>query len=336
MIDPIEESSFQKISENEGEVFILSLYQKEISFKGEVVVYGEEGFFLFLGAPVIGDGELFVKYNISLSDFAAYDASPDYLFSIRAQENSYREIKNLVKRLQHSKSKLMQSNSSLKQFAYIASHDLQSPLRTIVSFAQLLEKKYGGIVDPVGKEYLDFIISGTKRMQDLINDLLEYARVQQMKDKFDIININELIQSVTLDLQFDIKQQNAKIEVTEIPSIYANHTLMKQLFQNLISNAIKFRQIEDPIIQISLEEKEDAWEFAVSDNGVGFNMEDGKKIFDIFQRAVGVGTYEGTGIGLAICKRVVEKHKGKIWVESEPMRGSTFYFTISKFLSTKF
>ena len=336
VIKPTSDTSFDAFLNNEGEAFILSLIKKELNFKGEVVVYEKEGIVLFLGTPIISDGKMLMEHNISLADFAAYDSSPDYLFSIRAQENSYREIKNLVKELQSSKAKLMRSNSSLNQFAYVASHDLQSPLRTVVSFAQLLEKKYGDSFDPVGKEYLDFIISGTKRMQLLINDLLEYGKVQQAKANFEIVDINDVIHQVILDLQYDLQKQNAKIEFLNLPAIYVNVTLIKQLFQNLISNAIKFRQIDDPIIHIEVEEKEGAWQFSVKDNGIGFKMEDGKKIFEIFQRAVSEGSYKGTGIGLAICKGVVERHKGKIWVESELLNGSTFYFTISKYLSSKF
>jgi light-regulated signal transduction histidine kinase (bacteriophytochrome) len=209
-------------------------------------------------------------------------------------------------------------------------------LSKVFSFAQLLVKRYGESFDEIGKEYLNFIISGTKKMQLLINDLLEYTRVQQVKEKFEIVDINEVIQQLMLDLQYDIQQQNATIEFSNLPSIYANLRLIKQLFQNLISNAIKFCQIETPIIQIHFEEKGDVWQFSVKDNGIGFKMDEGKRIFEIFQRAVGQGAYQGTGIGLAICKRVVEKHEGKIWVESERLVGSTFYCTISKYLSTKF
>ncbi len=336
IIKPTIETTFEGFSNKEKEAFILSLNEEDLNFKGEVVVYEEEGIILFLGTPIISNSEIFVKYNISLSDFAAYDSSPDFLFSMQAQENSYREIKSLVKELQHNKTKLLRSNSSLQQFAYVASHDLQSPLRTVVSFAQLLEKKYGQKIDPIGKEYLDFIIVGTKRMQQLINDLLEYAKVEQMQSNFEIVDINMLVEKITFDLQFDIKKQKAKFEFSNLPSIYVNLTLIKQLFQNLFTNAIKFRQIDDPIIKIEFEETADAWQFSVKDNGIGFAMEDGKKIFEIFQRAVGLDSYEGTGIGLAICKRVVEKHKGKIWVESELSKGSTFYFTISKYLSSSF
>ncbi|MFK7773156.1 MAG: ATP-binding protein [Saprospiraceae bacterium] len=336
ILKPTIETSFNGFSDKEGEAFILSIIGKDLSFKGEVVVYEEEGIILFLGTPVISNSEIFLKYNISLSDFAAYDSSPDFLFSMQAQENSYREIKNLVKELQRSKSKLLQSNSSLQQFAYIASHDLQSPLRTVVSFAQLLEKRYGSHFDPIGKEYLDFIIVGTKRMQQLINDLLEYARVEQVQANFEIVDLNSLIGKITTDLQFDIQKQNAKFEYANLPSIYVNLTLVKQLFQNLFTNAIKFRQFDDPIIKIDFEERETEWQFSVKDNGIGFDMEDEQKIFEIFQRAVGLESYEGTGIGLAICKKVVEKHKGKIWVESESLKGTTFYFTISKFLSSRF
>lgn len=336
IIKPTIEISFNDFSEKEKEAFILSIIGKDLSFKGEIVTYEEEGIILFLGTPIISNSEIFLKYNISLADFAAYDSSPDFLFSMQAQENSYREIKSLVKELQSNKRKLLRSNSSLEQFAYVASHDLQSPLRTVVSFAQLLEKKYGAGFDAIGKEYLDFIIVGTKRMQQLINDLLEYGKVEQMKANFEIVDINILVEKITFDLQFDIKKQNAKFEYSNLPSIYVNLTLIKQLFQNLITNAIKFRQLDDPIINIDFIERETEWQFSVKDNGIGFDMEDGQKIFEIFQRAVGLESYEGTGIGLAICKRVVEKHKGKIWVESEPLKGTTFYFTISKFLSSSF
>jgi len=336
IVKPIIETSFQGFLNKEKEAFILSIIGKDLSFKGEVVTYEEEGIILFLGTPIISNSEIFLKYNISLSDFAAYDSSPDFLFSMQAQENSYREIKSLVKELQLNKRRLLRSNSSLQQFAYVASHDLQSPLRTVISFAQLLEEKYGKNIDPIGKEYLDFIIVGTKRMQQLINDLLEYAKVEQAQANFEIVDINTLVEKVTFDLQFDIKKQNAKFEFSKLPSIYVNLTLIKQLFQNLFTNAIKFRQLDDPIITIDFEERETEWQFSVKDNGIGFDMEDGKKIFEIFQRAVGLESYEGTGIGLAICKRVVEKHKGKIWVESESLKGTTFYFTISKFLSRSF
>ncbi|MFK8006726.1 MAG: ATP-binding protein [Saprospiraceae bacterium] len=336
IVKPTIETSFKGFSNKEGEAFILSIKREDLNFKGEVVAYAEEGIILFLGTPVISNSEIFLKYNISLADFAAYDSSPDFLFSMQAQENSYREIKSLVKELQRNKIKLLRSNSSLQQFAYVASHDLQSPLRTVVSFAQLLEKKYGSHFDSIGKEYLDFIIVGTKRMQQLINDLLEYGKVEQMQANFEIVDINTLIEKITFDLQFDIKKQKATFEYTNLPSIYVNLTLVKQLFQNLFTNAIKFRQLDDPIIKIDFIERETEWQFSVKDNGIGFDMEDGQKIFEIFQRAVGLESYEGTGIGLAICKRVVEKHKGKIWVESESLKGTTFYFTISKFLSTSF
>jgi len=336
IIRPTIGTSFKNFSIKEKEAFILSIIGKELSFKGEVVVYEEEGIILFLGTPIFSNSELFLKYNISLSDFAAYDCSPDFLFSMQAQENSYREIKSLVKELQCNKKKLLRSNSSLQQFAYIASHDLQSPLRTVVNFAQLLEKKYGSHFDNIGKEYLDFIIVGTKRMQELISNLLEFAKVEQIQASFEIVNLNSLIKKITTDLQFDIQKQNAKVEYSNLPSIYLNLTLIKQLFQNLITNAIKFRQLDDPIINIEFEEKKTEWQFSVKDNGIGFDMKDEKNIFEIFQRAVGLESYEGTGIGLAICKRVVEKHNGEIWVESEPLKGTTFYFTISKFLSSSF
>jgi len=332
----LESISFHNLVQKKNEVFVLSFLKADIKLKGQLIPYESNGCIVFVGNPIVSDTSLLSKNNISLNDFAPFDTTPDFLSSKKAQETSFREIQALVKKLQTSQTKLLQSNSELKQFAYIASHDLQSPLRTIISFAQLLEKKYNTQIDPIAKEYMDFIISGTKRMQNLINDLLAYSRVWQEKNSFEWVEVDSIIQSVKEDMYHDIKTEEATIECYNLPRIYANPRLLNQLFQNLISNAIKFRQIEPPVIKIYCEEKRYEWEFIIIDNGVGFDMENGKKIFKIFQRAVGHETYEGTGIGLAICKKVVENHKGRIWVHSQPLEGTTFHFTINKFLSSSY
>ncbi len=223
---------------------------------------------------------------------------------------------------------LEQKNKELEQYAYVASHDLQEPLETISSFVGLMNIKYQDQLDDRGKKYLGFIVQATLRMKRLVTELLEYSRVGK-KENFATINLNELLQSVVTDLKDLIEKNNARIEYSKLPALSANETELKQLFQNLISNAIKFRKKDtSPLIVISSEKKESCWQFELKDNGIGIDKKFHERIFTIFQRLHNRSEYEGTGIGLALCKKIVEIHGGNIWVESEAGNGSTFYFTI--------
>lgn len=223
---------------------------------------------------------------------------------------------------------LRQKNRELEQFAYIASHDLQEPLRTVSSFSGQLQKQYGDKLDDLAKKYLFFMQQGTERMKALITDLLDYSRIGKKK-QLRTIDCNELIENVLADLHTSI--QEAKVEICKgrLPVVKGYSTEIKQLFQNLISNAIKFRKKEVvPKIHISSQPIKGGWEFSVEDNGIGIAEEHNERIFVIFQRLHSRSEYEGTGIGLSHCKKIVELHGGKIWVKSSPGEGSSFRFTI--------
>lgn len=222
---------------------------------------------------------------------------------------------------------LLRSNKELESFAYVASHDLQEPLRMITSFTQLLAKQYEDRLDEKAKEYIGFTVEGAKRMYDLINGLLAYSRIQTRGREFSMVNLQEIVRRVKINLDTLCKERNINFCIEKLPSVMADELQMGQLMQNLIGNAVKFSKNNTSVIISSRREK-DHYVIAVKDEGIGIESHYFEKIFTIFQRLFPKGEYEGTGIGLAICKRIVERHGGEIWVESEPGKGSTFYFTI--------
>lgn len=226
--------------------------------------------------------------------------------------------------------KLKTSNKELEQFAYVASHDLQEPLRMISSFTQLFERRYKDKLDSDADDYIGFIVEGANRMKDLIDDLLAFSRLNTEAREFELTDLENALNDVLFNLEIVIGENNVQITYDSLPIIKCDPTQIRQLFQNLISNAIKFHSDEPPEIHIYLQDSGKEWLFGVSDNGIGIDAKHQKKIFDVFCRLHTRDEFEGTGIGLAICKRIVERHGGKIWVESEPVKGSTFYFTIPK------
>ena len=223
---------------------------------------------------------------------------------------------------------LARSNADLAQFAYVASHDLQEPLRTITRFVQLLEKRYQGKLDQDADEFIGFIVGGTKRMQQIINDLLAYSRVNTRREPPNIVKIDDEIQRAMQNINYVLEESGGTIIYGEMPSIIADESQMTQLFQNMIGNALKFRGEEAPRVEISAVRKGDDWIFSVRDNGIGIDPQYKDRIFEIFQRLHTCEEYPGTGIGLAIAKKIVERHQGHIWVESLPGKGSTFNFTL--------
>jgi PAS domain S-box-containing protein len=235
-----------------------------------------------------------------------------------------KEIKNLA----GEKELLENRNTELEQFAYLASHDLQEPLRTIRSFSSILGRKYGHHLDKEGLKYLDFIMGGADRMADLIRALLDHSRIGKDSELSEV-NINNLLINVQNDLDTLIKEKNVVIESAELPTIDIYSVEFELLLQNLIKNAIKFQSKDvQPIISINANLKENFWEFSVRDNGIGIPEDKLEDIFVIFRRLHLRSAYEGTGIGLAHCKKIMELHKGDIWVESKVGEGSCFYFTI--------
>ena len=249
----------------------------------------------------------------------------------RTQQELQKKLQELDRKNQKLE-KYVDSNLQLENFAHTVSHDLREPVRTINSFSQLLLQKYSGQLDEDANIYLDFIASSASNMHVLIEDLLEYSRFNAETHVLDIIDLEALLQSVTNALHGLIEDNQAMIEVlNELPSINGSRTKMGQLFQNLISNAIKFRKAEaPPLIQINVEDKGSQWLFSVKDNGIGIDEEYHHQIFLLFLRLHSKKHYPGSGIGLALCKRVVEQHGGRIWVESQPGYGTTFFFTLPK------
>ncbi len=225
---------------------------------------------------------------------------------------------------------LEQSNAELERFAQVASHDLQEPLRTTANFTSLLKKRYNDQLDERAQRYIHFIVNGTARMQTLINDILAYSRLQTRQEELRAVDINELLLDVQRDLQLSIKKSRAKIISEQLPTVVGDAKRLGQVFQNLISNAIKYRSERPLEIKVVGEEQEECWQFSVSDNGIGIEAEYFDRIFIVFQRLHTGSEYTGTGMGLAICKRIVERHHGTIWLTSEFGQGSTFYFTIRK------
>lgn len=223
---------------------------------------------------------------------------------------------------------LKRSNADLQQFAYAASHDLQEPLRGIASFVGLLEKRYKGKLDKKADEFIDYIIDDTKRMQMLIKDLLEYSRIDTKGKIFGIMNCSVVLEEAFYNLRSIVEETGTELTYDYLPTVMADAPQLKSLFQNLIGNAIKFHGQEKPRIHISAEQRGNEWVFSVKDNGIGFESELAERIFVVFQRLHARQKYPGTGIGLAICKKIVERHGGRIWAESQPGKGSTFYFTL--------
>jgi len=225
---------------------------------------------------------------------------------------------------------LQRSNEDLERFAYIASHDLREPLRMVVSFSQLLEKNYKGRLDVNADEFIQYIVDGATRMDALVNDLLEFSRVSSQGKLFELIEMNELVDETLRGMSVAIRDNHATIEAGPLPEVMVDRTQFMHVFQNLVENAMKFRGQDDPQIRISATMGDGAWIFSVKDNGIGIDPAFHGRIFDLFQRLQSREDYPGTGIGLAICKRIIERHGGRIWVESEEGKGSAFFFTIPR------
>jgi len=237
----------------------------------------------------------------------------------RAQQELARKVEELAR-----------SNAELEQFAYVASHDLQEPLRMVASFTQLLAQRYKGKLDADADEFIGFAVDGATRMQQLIQDLLSYSRVTTKGQSFRLIDAKAPCDNALENLQTSIKDSNAVVNVGPLPAVLADPRQLMQLFQNLIGNAVKYRNDRTPEIHVAAKPNGDQWVFSVQDNGIGIAPQHSERIFQMFQRLHTTNEYQGTGIGLAICRKIVERHGGKIWVEAQPGKGSTFVFTIPR------
>ena len=236
--------------------------------------------------------------------------------------------KDTEKALQLTLSELERSNAELQQFAYIASHDLQEPLRMISSYLQLLERRYKGELGQDADDFIAFAVDGAKRMQGLINDILQLSRLGTQEKSLQTTDCGAVLHQALTNLRASIEDCCAEVTHDPLPMTKADPTQLVQLFQNLLGNAIKFRGGKDPRIHISAQPKGNEWLLSVGDNGIGIDHRYSDRIFGIFQRLHGRGEYSGTGIGLAICRKIVEGHGGRIWVQSQPGKGATFFFTL--------
>ena len=249
---------------------------------------------------------------------------------ISAHKRWERSLQKLNTELKHSNCALEQSNTELQQFAYIASHDLQAPLRHISGFVELLQRAYQDKLDDTANEWIKNIVNSTERMQALIRDLLSYAKVESHSIPFETVSLNDVVSEVEELLQSSVSEVNAQITRNELPDVIGDRTQLVQLLQNLIDNGIKYCKNRVPLVQVAAEKNDDGWQIAVSDNGIGIDEEYRRKIFEIFRRLHDQQKYPGTGIGLAICRRIVLRHGGRIWAEpNNSGEGTTFCFTLS-------
>ncbi len=231
--------------------------------------------------------------------------------------------------MRHRQETLTRANADLEQFAYSASHDLQEPIRNISIYSDLLLRRYRAQLDSTGQEFLGFVNAGAKRMERLVHDLLAYSRIASLaEESSEQTNAQHPLETAILNLAEAIRQSGAQITYSALPIVRMREVHLQQLFQNLIGNAIKYRQEETPQISIGSAKQGNRWVFTVKDNGIGIPAQYQEKIFGIFKRLHGNDQYSGTGIGLAICQRIVERYRGRIWVESEVGKGSTFFFTV--------
>ncbi|MGE5496627.1 MAG: PAS domain S-box protein, partial [Syntrophothermus sp.] len=284
----------------------------EVYESGRVIEFEDH----YKGETIIGD-KWFRIVAVPISDGVA----------ILAQDITERKLSEhkIIETLEE----LERSNKELEQFAYVASHDLQEPLRMISSYITMLDRKYSDLLDDGARQYIHFAVDGAKRMADLIHDLLSYSRLNTRKESFKFTDLNIILDEVRRDLQVAIQEAGAELKIGDMPELKVDQSQIKQLFQNLIQNAIKFRGKEfRTSIDVTSEYKEGSWIFSIRDNGIGISPEYHEKIFLLFQQLHGKDQYSGTGLGLAICKKIVERHGGRIWIESEEGKGSTFHFTL--------
>jgi PAS domain S-box-containing protein len=272
------------------------------------------------------DGQV-VWCEIAIALVRAPDGTPQYEIAVF---DDITERKRAEDALREAHEELKRSNAELEQFAYVASHDLQEPLRMVSSYTQLLMRRYGERLDGDAKEFTAYIVDGATRMKQLIEDLLAYSRVGTKGKEFKPVPVESALRRAIVNLRTAIEECGASITYDTLPVVRGDDVQLAQLFQNLLGNALKFRSASVPRIHVSSVAKQDEHEIVVADNGIGIEAQYFERIFMVFQRLHNKGEYPGTGIGLAICKKVVERHGGRIWVESRPGEGSAFHFTLPK------
>jgi len=267
------------------------------------------------------------RRTVLLSTSVVKDRDGKILYSVSLQRD-ITEGKRIEEELKRTLAELERSNAELEEFAYVASHDLQEPLRMVSSYLQLIERRYKNRLDKDADEFIAFAVDGATRMQKMINKLLLYSRIGKQSESLKPIDCEDILDQVVANLAAAIQESGVIVTRDPLPTVMANDALLIELLQNLIGNAVKFRGKKSPGVHVKAEKKGSDWVFSVRDNGIGVDPRHAGLVFQIFQRLHGRSEYPGTGIGLAICRRIVEYHGGNIWLESEPTKGSTFYFSI--------
>ncbi|MFP8953424.1 MEDS domain-containing protein [Natrialbaceae archaeon A-arb3/5] len=290
----------------------------------DTLAYEEFGFETYLGTRIKLDNAtdrtfFFVSSDPRAQAFSDADQTFHHLMG--------QWVKYELEQKQHEQ-KLEASNERLEQFAYAASHDLQEPLRMVTSYLQLLENRYGGSFDDDGEEFLEYAVNGADRMRNMIDALLEYSRIDTQGEPFEPVELDMVLGDVLNDLQLQIGENDATITTEQLPRVNGDASQLRQVLQNLLTNAITYSGAQPPQIHIDAERRGRKWKISVHDDGIGIDPDDQDRVFTVFDRLHSREEYEGTGIGLALCQRIVERHDGEIWVESEPGEGSTFSVTL--------
>jgi signal transduction histidine kinase/PAS domain-containing protein len=287
------------------------------------------GFPSIILAPLIYRRQLFGVLNARSSKVNAYtEEDAEILSRVASQITPAIANSLLYADIVRTQGDLARSNSDLEQFAYAASHDLQEPLRTITAYLGLVNDRYAGDLDDTAREFIDFAVDGAERMRTLINDLLEYSRVNVQERPLESVSCDEALNAALRSLNQAIELNGAVVKTSPLPVVTGDESQLHRLFQNLLSNALKFRGDRKPVIQVWAELQGEEWIFSVQDNGIGIAPEFQEKVFGMFSRLHSRAQYEGTGVGLALCSKIAQRHGGRIWVESDVGRGATFRFNI--------
>ena len=330
----------RRLGYSREELLSMTVHDIDPNFPAEVwSTHWEEikqrGVFTFESDHRAKDGRVFpVEITVNYLKFAGREYNCAFARDIterkRAEEALRSAYEEMEQRVEERTAELARSNADLQQFAYVASHDLQEPLRMMGSYLQALEQDSRDRLDERTRSFIHLSLNAAERMQQLISDILAYAYVGTRGEEFETVDSNAIVDQVIADLGETIRRDRAEVTRDELPTMAADPTLLTQLFQNLIGNAIKFHGDQPPRVHVSCKQSGKEWVFSVRDNGIGIDSKHLSRIFAVFERLHAVEKYPGTGIGLAICKRVVERHKGRIWCESEPGKGATFHFSIPK------
>ncbi|WP_222914617.1 ATP-binding protein [Natrinema sp. SYSU A 869] len=291
---------------------------------GIVIMLAILGLYNFQPGPGLSNSIRSVLILTGFSSVAGYGVGT---YAAQAKTRAHQlERQNCL--LEQTQRQLEESNQRLEQFAHTVSHDLQEPLRMVTSYLELIERRYGDELDEEGEEFLDYAIGGSERMKEMIEGLLEYSRVDTQGEPFKPVDLDEVLVNVRKDLKLQIEETHTTIETDELPHVEGDESQLRQLFQNLLANAIEYTGDEPPRINVSAERDAEEWIISVRDNGIGIDPEDQDRVFEVFQRLHSQEEHSGTGIGLALCKRIVERHDGEIRIDSTPGEGTTFTFSL--------